>query len=61
MAKAKKFTADDPAQSHRFIEAAKTEGIEDVGPAFRRGLGIVAPAKKVTASTGRKTKRAKRA
>jgi len=62
MAKPKTFTRDDPAQSDRFIEAAKAGGIEDVGEAFELGLGRLAPKAKPTPKVpARKPKRAKRA
>ncbi len=58
----KKPAGDDPAQSQRFIEAAKAEGIEEVGEAFGRALGRVAPLAKAAPKPGaRKPKRAKRA
>ena len=61
MAKPKAFTRDDPAQSDRFIEAAKAAGIEAVSPKFERGLGGLAPKAKTTPKVpARKPKRAKR-
>ena len=60
MAKAKQFTADDPAQSQRFVEAAKAEGIEKVPPGFEHSLAGLAPKAKPKGAA-RKPKRAKRA
>jgi hypothetical protein len=61
MAKPKTIIRDDPPQSDRFIEAARKEGIEEVGEAFKRGLGRLAPkAKPIPKVPASKPKRAKR-
>lgn len=62
MSKNKTFVQHDPAQSERFIEAAKKDGITEVGAAFRRDLVLLAPVTKPTPKKpARKPKRAKRA
>ena len=55
----KKIVEDDSAQSARFVEAARKEGIETVGPAFRRGLAALAPKAKPNPKAA-KAKAAKR-
>jgi len=45
----RKTEPDDPVQSARFIEAAKSLGVDESGKAFKRALDAVLPKK-----TGRK-------
>jgi hypothetical protein len=41
----RKAEPDDPAQSARFIEAAKSLGVDESGEAFKRALDAVLPRK----------------
>jgi hypothetical protein len=36
---------DDKAQFERFVETARTLGVEEVGPEFDRAFGRIVPAK----------------
>ena len=42
---------DDPAQSKRFIEAAKAAGVDETGQGFARAFEKVVPVKSAQAKT----------